>query len=66
MQIYLAGNTPDREREEYVLLSKNLTKRRLVSYFYIKEDKAIRTMYKLWKNEIIYGRRSRRWNKRDV
>lgn len=48
MKIYLAGNTPDREREERVLLAKGLTKRRLAAFHYLLVDKAVRLMWNLW------------------
>jgi len=49
MIIYLAGNTPEREREEIVLLSKGLMKNKLLSYYYLKTDPIIYKMLKLYK-----------------
>lgn len=48
MKIYLAGNTPDREREEKILIDKGLSKRRLLSYHYYLIDQSVRKMVKLW------------------
>jgi len=48
MKVYLAGNTPDREREELVLMEKNLTQRRLISFFFLINNKSVIKMFKLW------------------
>ena len=48
MKIFLAGNTPDREREEKVLVLKKLSKRRLISYYYLISDKSVVRMFKVW------------------
>jgi len=48
MKIYLAGNTPDREREEKVLIEKNLSRRRLISYWFLISDKGVQRMFKVW------------------
>jgi len=48
MKIYIAGNTPDREREEQVFLKKKLIQSRLFSYHYLKIDKVIYKMLKLY------------------
>ena len=48
MKIYLAGNTPDREREELILVKKGLSKRRLISYFFLKIDPSVVKMFKVW------------------
>ena len=47
MKIYLAGNTPDREREEKQLLSKFLIKSKLFSYYYLKFE-AIKAIWRLY------------------
>lgn len=49
MKIYLAGNTPDREREEKTLLKKGLSKNRLISYYFMR-DSGVQKMFKLWKS----------------
>ena len=49
MIIYMAGNTPDREREEKVLIKKGLFKRRLFSYHYLKQGGQYIKMFRLWK-----------------
>ena len=48
MKIYLAGNTPDREREEIILIQKGLSKRRLISFYFLLCDKSVFKMFKLW------------------
>ena len=48
MKIYLAGNTPDREREEKVLIAKNLSQKRLISYWFLISDKSVQKLFKLW------------------
>jgi hypothetical protein len=58
MKIFLAGNTPDREKEEKVLIKKKLSQRRLISFYFLF-DKAIFKMFKLWKNENLLRRDSR-------
>lgn len=51
MKIYLAGNTPDREREEVVLLKKGLTQKRLLAFHYLICDPSVRKMFDLWKSQ---------------
>jgi len=59
MKIYLAGNTPDREREEKILLQKNLTRKRLLAFHYLLCDKNVKLMFDLWTNENKLCRNSR-------
>lgn len=49
MKIWLAGNTPDREREEKILIKKKLSQKRLISFHYLLIDKSVVKLFKLWK-----------------
>jgi len=46
--IYLAGNTPDREREEKVLVKKKLSKKRLISFFFLLTDSSMQKLFRFW------------------
>ena len=48
MKIWLAGNTPDREREEKILCQKKLSRNRLLSFYSYKIDLSVKKMFKYW------------------
>jgi len=50
MIIYLAGNIPDRVREEKELIKHGVIKRRLYSYYFHKIDITMRQVFLFWKS----------------
>lgn len=49
MKIYLAGNTPDRVKQEKMLTKKGLNKKRLISFYFIITDKGVKGIFDYWK-----------------
>ena len=50
MKIYLAENTPGREREERVFLEKGLVRARLLAFHYLVVDESIYKILTLWES----------------
>lgn len=48
MKIFLAGNTPDRYREEKELLRLNLLNKRLLSFYFLEVDGTLKRIIPLW------------------
>jgi len=55
MKIYLAGNTPDRSKEERVFIQKGIYKNgviRLISFYSIITDINVKQIFDLWTKDI--------------
>jgi len=49
MIIYMAGNTPDRVRQEKELIAKGINKRSLLSYYFFLTDITMRQVFDFWR-----------------
>lgn len=48
MIVYLAGNTPDRVRQEKQITNRGLNRFRLLSFFFYKTDITMRHVFDFW------------------